>query len=90
MAGSRSPAVSALAKAQLESSSKMEELLQSGRLKQLLHSEKSSRTEAQAEAATLYAEYAMDYAAQAVQYALVAALSAIDLQICAAEAAYQR
>lgn len=90
VAGSRSPAVSALAKAQLESSSKMEELLQSGRLKQLLHSEKNSRAEDQTEAATLYAEYAMDYAAQAVQYSSVAALSAIDLQMCAAEAAGQR
>ena len=34
----------------------------------------------QAEAASLYAEYAMDFATQAMQYALIVALTAMDLQ----------
>lgn len=34
-----------------------------------------------AEAASLYGEYAIDFAAQAVRHALLAALSAIDLQM---------
>lgn len=37
--------------------------------------------EAQAEAAALYAEYAMDLAAQATRYALLAALRAVDRQM---------
>ena len=38
-------------------------------------------TEDQAEAASLYGEYAIDFAAQAMRHALLAALSAIDLQM---------
>ena len=34
-----------------------------------------------AEAAALYAEYAMDFATQAARYALLSALSAMDLQM---------
>ena len=79
--GSRSQAVAELARTQLECSKKMESLLQQGQLEQYLHSEKSSCAEDRAEAATLYAEYAMDYAVQTVQYALIAALSAIDIQM---------
>lgn len=46
-----------------------------------LHGESSSAAEDNAEALALYAEYAIDYAAQSMRYALIAALKAIDLQI---------
>lgn len=78
---SRSKAVTELARTQLECSKKMEALLTEGKIAQYLHSEKNSQTEDQAEAATLYAEYAIDYAVQTMQYALIAALSAMDLQM---------
>ena len=40
----------------------------------------TSKEEDLAEAASLYAEYAMDFATQAMQYALIVALTAMDLQ----------
>ena len=46
-----------------------------------LHGGDSDMTEDQAEAASLYGEYAIDFAAQAMRHALLAALSAIDLQM---------
>ena len=46
-----------------------------------LHCESSSAAEDNAEALALYAEYAIDYAAQSMRYALIAALKAIDLQM---------
>ena len=46
-----------------------------------LHSEANSVREDEAEAATLYAEYALDFATQAMKYALLASLTAIDLQM---------
>ena len=50
------------------------------KLEQFFHCEASSKEEDQAEAASLYAEYAMDFATQAMQYALIVALTAMDLQ----------
>lgn len=82
--GSRSQAVSELAQAQLEYSRKMEKLLK-GQLESHMHSEENSPYEDKAEAITLYAEYAIDLAAQAMRYALVASLSAMDLQMNAEE-----
>lgn len=78
--GCRSPAVMELAKTQEDFCEKMESLLKTGELAAYLHCEKSSPEEDKAEAATLYAEYALDYAVQTMQYALIAALSAMDLQ----------
>ncbi len=78
--GSRSPAVEKLAQAQLEYSRKTEKLLK-GQLTKFLHCEESSKAEDKAEAATLYAEYAIDFATQSMQYALIAALTAMDLQM---------
>lgn len=46
-----------------------------------LHGENTCRDADRAEAASLYGEYAIDFAAQAVRHALLAALSAIDLQM---------
>lgn len=79
--GSRSKAVAELARTQLECSKKMEKLLTDGRIEENLHSDDSSRAEDRAEAATLYAEYAIDYAVSTMQYALISALSAMELQM---------
>ena len=77
--GSRSPAVAELAQVQWEYMHKVEVLLKE-KLGQFFHCEASSKEEDQAEAASLYAEYAMDFATQAMQYALIVALTAMDLQ----------
>lgn len=79
--GSRSQAVAELARTQLECSEKMENLMKDGQIARYLHSDQNGHSEEEAEAATLYAEYAIDYAVQSMQYALIAALSAMDLQI---------
>lgn len=82
---SRSQGVSALAAAQLECQQKSEKLLKT-QLAKSLHSEGTTETEDQAEAAALYAEYAMDFSTMAMQYAFLAALSALDLQLDLEEA----
>lgn len=82
--GSRSPAVAELAQVQWEYMHKVEVLLKE-KLGQFFHCEASSQAEDQAEAASLYAEYAMDFATQAMQYALIVALTAMDLQRTAEE-----
>ena len=78
--GSRSQAVAKLAQAQLEYSRKMGSLLK-GQLENHLHSQESGPAEDKAEAATLYAEYAIDLATQTMRYALLASLAAMDLQM---------
>lgn len=80
----RSKAVSALAAAQLECQQKAEKLLNS-KLPESLHSEANTQLEDEAEAAALYAEYAMDFSTQAMQYAFLSALRALDLQLDAEE-----
>lgn len=80
----RSKAVSALAAAQLECQRKAEKLLNS-KLPESLHSEANTQLEDEAEAAALYAEYAMDFSTQAMQYAFLSALRALDLQLDAEE-----
>ena len=82
--GSRSPAVTELARTQLEYSQAMDRLSK-GSLEKYLHSEESSPLDDEVEATTLYAEYAIDYAVQTMQYALIAALSAMDAQLTAEE-----
>lgn len=79
--GSRSQAVTELTRTQWEYGKKTEYLLESGELEQYLHTDANQPEEDQAEAAALYAEYTIDYAVQSLQYALIAALSAINLQI---------
>ena len=80
VAGSHSPAVAALASAQLEYDLKVERIL-SDELPDYLHSEGNDRGEDCLEAASLYAEYAIDFAAQSLRHALLSALSAIDLEM---------
>lgn len=79
--GSRSSAVAALANAQLEYFRKVRKILEQD-LPALLHSEANTSSEDRIESAALYAEYAIDFAAQSIRYALVTALNAMDLQLC--------
>ncbi|HIS68313.1 MAG TPA: hypothetical protein IAA58_02970 [Candidatus Gallacutalibacter stercoravium] len=78
--GSRSPAVAALAGAQLEYFQTVRRILEQ-ELPDYLHSETSTSPEDRTEAAALYAEYAIDFAVQSARYALIAALKAIDQQM---------
>lgn len=77
---SRSPAVAAMSRAQLEYLCRVRAILQT-ELPACLHSQEATPLEDQAEAACLYGEYAMDAAAQAMRHALLAALQAVDLQM---------
>lgn len=79
MKNSRSPAVSSLAKVQLEYSQKTERLLKD-QITADLHSDANTPGEDREEASALYAEYAIDFASMAVKYALLASLSALDMQ----------
>ena len=81
---SRSPAVAALAHAQLEYVRTVRKILEQD-LPDYLHSEASTTSENENEAAALYAEYAIDFAVQSTRYALIAALKSIDLQMSADE-----
>lgn len=86
---SRSPAVAALAGAQLDYSRRAEEILEQ-ELPEYLRDEDGSAPEEgakhQAEAAALYAEYAIDFAVQSIRYALMTALKAMDMQMDSEEA----
>lgn len=81
---SRSPAVAALADAQLDYSRRAEKILEQ-ELPEYLQDEDGSAPEEgaehQAEAAALYAEYAIDFAVQSMRYALMTALKAMDMQM---------
>ena len=79
--GCRSPAAAQLAGAQLEFAKRLEELWDGGRLEKALHTEKNCPAEERAEAAALYAEYAIDCAVQSMQFALIAALYAAGRQL---------
>ena len=77
---SRSPAVAALAQAQLEFAAHAEQILTDD-LPNEMRGRNQSDAEDRAEAMSLYAEYAIDFAAQAVRSALLAALAAMDQQM---------
>lgn len=85
----RSPAVAALAKVQLDHQRQLDALLQ-GELPQDLRCEADTPQEDRAEAAALFAEYAMDFAAQSTDYALLAALKAVELQLALEEESEER
>lgn len=78
--GSRSQAVAALARAQLGYARTVRKILDQ-ELPEYLRSESSTSSEDKAEAAALYAEYAIDFAVHSMRYALMAALRAMDLQM---------
>ena len=71
---SRSPAVAALSQAQLTSELEVQRILRD-ELPAYLHGENTCRDADRAEAASLYGEYAIDFAAQAVRHALLAELT---------------
>lgn len=85
---SRSQAVAALAEAQLHYSQRVQHIL-CEELPRYLHEEGNDSAADRAEAASLYGEYAIDFAAQAMRYAMLSALSAIDLQMTCEEQASQ-
>lgn len=76
---SRSPAVAALSKRQVEFFKNAENIMKDD-IPKFLRSETSDDTETDAEAYALYAEYAIDFAVQSMRYALIAAMKAIDAQ----------
>ena len=76
---SRSPAVAALAQAQLEFGRRVEQVLHE-ELPDEMRGRNQTSAEDQSEAMSLFAEYAIDFATQSMRYALIAALSAIALQ----------
>lgn len=84
----RSPAVAALAAAQLEYDRAVQRIRAD--LPAHLHEEGSGPAEDRAEAACLYGEYAMDFAAQALRHALLAALAAVGLERDAAAGGGER
>ena len=86
--GSRSPAAAELAAAQRDYVRRMEAILRK-KLSRLLPDGESPREE-QAEAAALFAEYAIDFAGQAVRGALAAALTAMDQQMSCEEERKER
>lgn len=73
----RSKAVEALSQAQLDYCRRTRQIMEND-LPRFLHSEGDERA---AEGAALYAEYALDAAAQAMRHALMAALYATGLQM---------
>ncbi len=77
-AHSRSGAVARLSEAQLEYDEKVRRLLAS--LPEEIHSEASDAEQDRAEALALYAEFALDLAAQSMRGALIAALTALEAQ----------
>ena len=76
----KSPAISALSGAQLRYQKETRRILKD-ELPGYLHGEDSCAAEDKAEAAMLYAEYAIDFAAQGMRQAIFAALSAADLEM---------
>ena len=90
--GSRSPAVAELSSAQRDYDRRVEEILRE-KLPRLMRGEEdpgeNGPQEEQAEAAALYAEYAIDFASQAMRGALLAALIAIDRQMSCEEQKYE-
>jgi len=77
---SHSKAVGELSAAQLGYWQKARDILET-KLPQYMRTEAGDIKSERAEAALLYAEYAIDFAVQATKYALLSALTAIDLQL---------
>ena len=75
-----SPAIAALSGIQKEYAEKAKQLLAEN-LPYYMQNESNDAEESRAEAVSLYAEYAIDFATQSIHQALLAALSAMDLQM---------
>lgn len=76
---SRSPAMAALAKAQLEYNCQVDQILNRALTEEMSGRNGSSAVD-QAEAVTLFAEYTIDFATQSMRQALIAAMTAMVLQ----------
>lgn len=76
----RSRAVASMSTAQKEYFHRIRSLLEQ-EIAKSLHSEGSTPMEDRLEAAALYAEYAIDFAAHSMDYALIAALRAIEMEL---------
>ncbi len=83
-AASRLPAMEALSAAQLEYCRKADSILRQ-QLIQEMQASNQNDMEGEAEAAALYAEYAVDLAAQAARYAMTAAFAAVEARLKAGE-----
>lgn len=77
--GSRMQAVSKLAQMQLEYQRSIESVLDS-ELTEEMHGNNATHLEARAEACSIFAEYAIDFALQATYYAFGAAIKALELE----------
>lgn len=88
----RSASMARLAQLQRDYCRQIEVLLQSGSLNEP-PAGSAARYQDDAEAMTLYAEFAIDFATQSMRHALLAALRAMELQLqadsCTTEGAYQ-
>ena len=82
--GCRMKSVAELAQAQLEYRRQIEHLLH-GNLEEEMSGKNPTILEDCAEASSLFAEYAIDFASQAMRYALSAAMKALELQMRAEE-----
>ena len=82
----RSPAVNALSGEQLRHSRSLNAILKN-KLPTFLHCSGSTEAEDKAEAANLYAEYAIDNAIQNMRHAMLATLKAIDSRLNCEETA---
>lgn len=80
LAASRLPAMEALSEAQLEYCRKADDILRKQLLPDLCASAQR-RPEGKAEAAALYAEYAIDHSIQTMRHAMVSAFTAIEAQL---------
>ena len=80
----RSKAVAELSGVQLDYFQKMRAVMRS-RIPALVHEENCDNMEDRAEAAALYAEYAIDFAQYAMESAVSAVLAAVDLQMTCEE-----
>ncbi len=83
-AASRLPAMEALSAVQLEYCRKADAILRQ-QLIQELRASNQNDMEGEAEAAALYAEYAIDLAAQAARYAMTAVFTAVEARLKAGE-----
>ena len=78
--GCRMRSVSELAQANLDFRHQIEQLLQTD-LEPEISGKKTATVADRAEASSLFAEFAIDFASQSMQYALYAAMQALELQL---------
>jgi len=75
-----SPAVEALSAAQIRYYNEIKTIMDD-KISQFMRTEKGDAAEEKAEAMTLYAEYAIDFAVLSMKHALFSAMYALDMQL---------